>query len=30
MLPVGIEPAISAVKRQQDHALDLSATGTGF
>jgi hypothetical protein len=30
MLPVGFEPAISAVKRLQTHALDSTNTNTGF
>jgi len=29
MPPVGFEPTISAVERQQTYALDRAATGTG-
>ena len=30
MLPVGIEPTVSAGERPQTYALDRAATGTGF
>jgi hypothetical protein len=30
MLPVGFEPAVSAVERPQTYGLDRAATGTGI